>query len=199
MLDWRTLAIGAAVFSATFAGGWWLGVGKSNWSFGLPGANASTSQQPSHTTGLTPSPAAASWPQGKGLVDDERIRRVVVLGAQAYQRPSCNADSRWIYVNAATKYAEALMRAAGCHNVPRCPMGEGSLDRVWQANRSILDRPVAEAMAAAHMAGGLTDKDFRGDVGRAVRVIAGTDLPGGSMPDCEEAGSRRSGWRIRRR
>ena len=58
------------------------------------------------------------------------------------------------------------MRSAGCNNFPRCPMSMGQLERVWEANRSALDMPVARAMAAAHAAGGLSERDFRGDVGR---------------------------------
>ncbi len=186
MLDWRTLALGAAAFSATFAGGWWLGLGKTNWSFVLPGAKASA--PPSHS----------DWPEGAGLTQNELLRRSVVQRGKAYLRPSCNADARTMYVIAATNYAEVLMRTAGCHNFPKCPMGEGQLDRVWRANRSILDRPVVEAMAEVHAAGGLTDRDFRGDVARAVRVIAGADLRGGPLPQCEDSSKRsRTGWRVR--
>jgi hypothetical protein len=53
-------------------------------------------------------------------------------------------------------------------------------------------------MAATHAAGGLSDKQFRGDVGRAVRVIAGGNFNSGPAPVCESAQARSSGsWRIR--
>jgi len=136
-------------------------------------------------------------PQGKGLTEDGGIRQAVIWRSKAYQRPTCNADSKTLYVNAATKYAEALMRAAGCHNFPKCPMGVGNLTDVWQLNRSAADIPVAEAMAAAHAAGGLSEKSFRSDVGRAARVIAGVDFNSGPPPECEQASSRNGRWRIR--
>ena len=98
------------------------------------------------------------------------------------QRPACNADAKTLYVVAATKYAEVLMRSAGCNNFPRCPMGMGTLDDVWRVNRSAADKPVAEAMAAVHTAGGLSEKDFRGDGGRAARVIAASTSPQGPRP-----------------
>ena len=186
MLDWRTLALGAAVFGATFAGSWWLGLGKTHWSFALPGAKASAP------------PTVPEWPEGAGLTQNELLRRSVVLRGKAYLRPSCSADARTLYVIAATNYAEVLMRAAGCHNFPKCPMGESQLDRVWRGNRSTLDRPVAEAMAEVHVAGGLTDTDFRGDVARTVRVIAGIGLNGGPLPQCQDSSTRsRAGWRTR--
>src|SRR5438552_15930617 len=101
MFDWRTLALGAAVFGATFAGGWWFGLGKTNWSFALPGAKASAPSK------------GADWPDGVGLTQNELLRRSVVLRGKAYLRPSCNADARTLYVIAATNYAEVLMRTAG--------------------------------------------------------------------------------------
>ena len=186
MFDWRTLALGAAVFSVTFAGGWWLGLGKTHWSLALPGAKASAP------------PTRADWPEGSGLTQNELLRRSVVLRGQAYLRPACNGDARTLYIIAATNYAELLMRAAGCHNFPKCPVGAGQLDRVWRADRSVLDRPVSQAMAEVHAAGGLTVKDFRSDVGRAMQVIAGTELRGGPLPACADSGKRsRTGWRVR--
>ena len=40
------------------------------------------------------------------------------------------------------------MRGAGCNNFPRCPMSMGQLERVWEANRSALDMPVARRWRA---------------------------------------------------
>ena len=50
---------------------------------------------------------------GKGLTQDERLRQAVILRAKAYQRPTCNADPKTLYIIAATQYAEVLMRSAG--------------------------------------------------------------------------------------
>jgi hypothetical protein len=182
MIDGRTLALGAAVFSATFAGAWWwLGMGKAGWALPpVPGITASV-----------PAPAA-EWPDGPGLTQSDLLRRSVVQRSKAYLRPSCNADNRTLYVVAATNYAEILMRAAGCHTFPACPLSEPELNKIWRANRSVLDKPVAEAMAEVHQAGGLTVLDFRGDVSHAVRVIAGTHLRGGPMPKCEDTSGRSS-------
>jgi hypothetical protein len=186
MFDWRTLALAAAVFGATFAGGWWFGLGKTKWSFALPGAKASAP------------PPGADWREGTGLTQNELLRRSVVLRGKAYLRPYCYSDARTLYIVAATNYAEVLMRTAGCDSLLKCAMGESQLDRVWRANRSVLDRPVAQIMTEVHAAGGLTDRDFRGDVARAVRVIAGTDLRGGAGPQCVESRGRpSSAWRVR--
>jgi hypothetical protein len=212
MLDLRTLVLGVAVFGATFLVGWWLNIGT------LMGAMVSARPAPAATVGQS-APASQAAPaapanhkvavhapqakavlQGKGLVQDKLTRDAVVSWSKAYQNPSCNQDVRSGYTNAVTKYAEALMRSAGCNNFPRCPMSMGQLERVWHENRSALDMPVAEAMAAAHAAGGLSEKNFRGDVGRVVRVIAGRDFEPGPAPDCKTQSSR-STWsfRIRRR
>ena len=121
-------------------------------------------------------------PQGKGLTENDGLRQAVILRAKAYQRPSCGGDPKTLYIMAATKYAEVLMRSAGCNSFPKCPMGTGALNEVWRLNHSAADRPVAEAMAAVNAAGGLSEKDFRGDVARAVRVIAGSDFSSGPPP-----------------
>jgi hypothetical protein len=217
MLDLRSLGLGAVVFGATFAVGWWFGLGKAT-----PSPEALDRKSPQQVAtpvsvpvapappaapvielkplwGGPPAPAKTSLPQpqGNGLTEDDGLRKVVILRAKAYQRPVCNQDSKSLYVSAATRYAETLMRAAGCNNFPKCPMGAGMLDDVWRLNRSAADLAVAEAMAAAHATGGLTEKDFRADVGRAVRVIAGADFNSGPRPQCESSSSRSGRWRIR--
>ncbi len=190
MLEWRTLALGAGVFVATFAGGWAIGLGKSSNAFTPAGADASPTLVSAPAT-----PAIAGWPPGSGLTDNELLRRSVVLRGHAFRYPACDSDSRTLYLIAATNYAEVLMRTAGCQNFPICPVSEAELDRVWQARRSILDRPVAEAMLAVHTAGGLKPRDFQGGVATALRVIAGADLPGGPLPDCVRSSNpSKSGW-----
>jgi hypothetical protein len=136
--------------------------------------------------------------RGEGLTTDNRLRQAVVLRAQAYLKPACNTDAKRPYVAAATRYAEVLMRSAGCSNFPKCPLSPGMLNDVWQGNRSVLDQPVAQAMAAVHAAGGLTDQSFRGDVARAVRVIAGRNFAAGPAPACQSARSARVRIRWRR-
>jgi hypothetical protein len=212
MLDLRTLGLSVVAFGATFAVGWWLGLGKATPALGVseppPPLAAPVSMPATPAIEIKPlwggppappAPKAAALPaQGKGLTDDEGLRKSVILRAKAYLRPVCNQDSKTLYVSAATRYAETLMRAAGCHNFPKCPMGMGMLGEVWRLNRSPADLAVAEAMAAAHASGGLSDRSFRGDVGRAVRVIAGADFSKAARPDCESSSSSRSRrWRIR--
>ena len=214
MLDVRTLGLAAVVFGGSFGLGWWLGLGKA-----VPAAPAAGEfkQQQATTSplghlvelkpkfvALAPSPASAPpasaatpAPQGKGLTSDDNLRQSVIGRAQAYQRPRCNEDSKTFYISAATRYAEALMRSAGCNNFPKCPMGEGNLTDVWQSNRSAADLPVAQAMAAAHASGGLSEKDFRADVGRAVRVIAGAEFDSGPRPACASPGSRNATTPVR--
>jgi hypothetical protein len=192
-MDIRTLTLGIGAFCATFLVGWWFNIGGLAAGFAKPGPASAASD----TAGRLA--AAQPKPQGKGLVNDKPTRDAVIAWARRYQNPSCNQDARWGYVRAATKYAEALMRSAGCHNFPRCPMSMGQLDRVWQANRSPLDTPVAEAMAEAAGAGGLNEKSFRGDVGRAVRVIAGRGFDPGPPPDCSTRRNRSWSFRIRGR
>jgi hypothetical protein len=206
MLDLRTLGLGIGVFSATFLIGWWLNVGSLASAVGGPAAKAPTASEPApQTVGQAPAVKVAArmpetpMPQGKGLTDNDLMRRAVISWSKSYQRPACNQDTNWGYVGAATKYAEVLMRSAGCNNFPRCPMSMGQLERVWQANRSALDLPVAEAMAAAHAAGGLSEKSFRGDVGRAVRVISGRDFEPGPAPRCSTNSNRSWSFRVRRR
>jgi hypothetical protein len=217
MLDLRTLGLGVVAFGATFAVGWWFGLGKATPAFDAKGQKSppplatpvSATNPPTRPAapvieikplwGGPPAPAKASLPQaqGKGLTDNDGLRRSVILRAKAYQRPVCNQDSKSLYVIAATRYAETLTRAAGCNNFPKCPMGMGMLDDVWRLNRSAADIPVAEAMAAAHATGGLSEKSFRADVGRAVRVIAGADFNSGPRPQCESSSSRSRRWRVR--
>jgi hypothetical protein len=141
--------------------------------------------------------AAPAPPAGKGLTDD-RLRREVILRAKAYLKPSCNSDPVALYVAAASKYAEVLMRSAGCSQFPRCRISEGFLNEAWRANRSTLDQPVADAMAEVHSAGGLSEKSFRGDVGRAVRVIAARDFAEAPAPECDSGTKRRTKMRWRR-
>jgi hypothetical protein len=219
MFDLRTLALGVAVFGTTFGVGWWLGVGKLASASNVPpaatvgavpaGTPAAVTpelpelqpklrafqQQPSEP----PKQVAALPAKGPGITGSDRLRKVVVLAAKSYMKPSCEGDARAVYVRAATDYAEALMRSAGCNNFPKCPMGYGQLDRVWQATRNALDQPVAEAMAMANKAGGLTDRSFRGDVGRAVRVIAGVDFADKPGPGCTSSRNRGYNIRVRRR
>jgi hypothetical protein len=214
MLDVRTLGVGLALFCATFAVVWWLGLGKSTSARETSAPplaqvaappSAAQPELPELKPKLTafakasaPPPTPAATGTAKGLTEDEGLRQAVILRAKAYLRPICNQDSRTLYVNAATKYAEVLMRAAGCSNFPKCPIGEGNIGNVWRLNRSAADEAVATAMAAVHAAGGLSDKQFRGDVGRAVRVIAGGNFHSGPAPACESAQARSSGnWRIR--
>jgi hypothetical protein len=209
VMDFRTIAFGISVFCATFLAGWWFNIGSL--------ASGISAVQPT-TVGQAPAaqtPTAANqkvavrtpqskdsppkaW-QGPGLVNERSIRDAVITWSQNYQRPACDQDVRWGYTMAATRYAEALMRDAGCNNFPRCPISNGQLARVWEANRSMLDMPVAQAMAEAHAAGGLSARDFRGDVGRAVQVIAGRDFASGSAPQCSSGSNRSSRVRIRRR
>lgn len=208
-MDLRTIALGIGVFCATFLVGWWLNIG------GLAAGKApvrpameapAPTAQPAATVGQrvavqTPpsQPVPTKTWQGKGLVSNQLTRDAVISWSRSYQRPACNQDVRWGYTTAAAKYAEALMRSAGCNNFPRCPMSMAQLERVWEANRSALDRPVAEAIAAAHAAGGLSERSFRGDVGRAVRVIAGRDFDPGPAPECFTRSRRTWGFRVRRR
>jgi hypothetical protein len=215
-MDFRTIALGVGVFCATFLVGWWLNIGglasgrSASPSVGeMPAPAAAHAQetqtpaQPSTTGGQkvalqTPQPKAPppkAW-NGPGLVKDKLLRDVVVSWAEKYPEPPCNQDVRWGYIDTATKYAGALLRAAGCTGAT-CRMSNGQLQRVWEESRSALDRPVAEAMAAAHAAGGLSERSFRGDAGRAVQVIAGRDFDPGPAPQCTNRTSRKSGWRVR--
>jgi hypothetical protein len=207
MLDFRTLVLGLGAFSATFAVGWWLGIGKG---MSLPAAVASALPGGAATSSAPATPPPAVRPagsqvaarpvepaQGTGLTDNDGLRRAVIWRAEAYQRPDCRSNAKKLYVIDATKYAEALMRAAGCSRFPKCAMGTEALDRVWRLNRSAADLKVAAAMASVHAAGGLSDADFRGDVGRAVRVIAGAGFASGPPPECRSVSSRRGTWRIR--
>jgi hypothetical protein len=50
---------------------------------------------------------------------------------------------------------------------------------------------------AVHAAGWLSEKDFRGAMPAAVRVIAAADFFSGPPPKCEEGGFRNGTWRIR--
>jgi hypothetical protein len=194
MLDWRTILLGVFVFAATFAGGWWIGFGSA---VDVSDIGQFASAVANTVAPKPSSPATAKTYVGKGLTDDDHLRRAVILRSQAYQNPYCNQDPKTLYIVAATKYAEVLMRATGCSAFPRCRVGIGQLDRVWQLNRSALDEPVAEAMAAVHAAGGISEKDFRGDVGMAVRVIAGRDFATGPGPECISPEQQTSRWRIR--
>jgi hypothetical protein len=206
-MDLRTLAFGVGVFCATFLVGWWLNIGgmASGWGISVAkpvlGAALPTEESAGLRTVVARPQSNSSrsrLPQGPGLTDD-LIRKSVVSWAKRYQRPPCNQDVRWGYVRAATRYAEALMRSAGCNTFPRCPMSIGQFERVWLANRSARDLPVAAAMAAANAAGGLSERSFRGDVGRAVRAIAGSDFDPGPPPACSSRRTRSWSFRIRRR
>ena len=202
MFDLRTLGLAVGAFSATFLVGWWLNIGNLTLGIGVsakPAIETPAARAPATSNQKVAVQVPQGTPQGRGLVEDKLTRDAVISWAKSYQYPACNQDVRWGYTNAATKYAEALMRSAGCNNFPRCPMSMGQLERVWVENRSALDLPVAEAMASAHGAGGLSEKSFRGDVGRAVRVIAGRDFDPGPAPECSSAARRTWSFRVRRR
>ena len=192
MLDWRTLLFGVVVFAATLAGGMWFGVatlppGIGDWIAAFRAAPAVAAVR---AVSAPQNAAASVRDHGKGLTND-RLAQAVILRAKAYLKPACNTDPKTLYVIAATNYAEVLMRVAGCGQFPKCALGESYLDDVWQRHRSALDRQVAEAMASVNAAGGLTEKRFRGDVGRTVRVIAGRDFAQGPAPACTTSQSRR--------
>jgi hypothetical protein len=199
MFDLRTLGLAAGAFCATFLVGWWLNIGNLAAGIGVSAKPAGEAPVTQAAPASNQKTAVQAKPQGQGLVQDKLTRDAVIAWAKSYQYPACNQDVRWGYTNAATKYAEALMRSAGCNNFPRCPMSMGQLERVWVENRSAPDVPVAEAMAAAHGAGGLNEKSFRGDVGRAVRVIAGRDFDPGPAPECSTSANRTWSFRVRRR
>jgi hypothetical protein len=196
MLDGRTIALGLIAFCVTFAGGWWLGIGNlTSAALGNAAVSnvASSVDAPARLPLLAKAaPVDAASAPGKGITENYGLRRAVILRAKAYQRPVCNQDARTLYIIAATRYAETLMRAAGCGNSPRCAIGEGMLDDVWRLNRSAADLEVAHAMAAVNRAGGLSERSFRGDVGRAVRVMAGADFRPGPGPSCVAATSTSS-------
>jgi hypothetical protein len=142
-------------------------------------------------------PPPKAW-NGPGLVKDKLLRDVVVSWAEKYPKPPCNQDVRWGYIDTASRYGNALLRAAGCTG-STCRLSNGQLQRVWEENRSALDRPVAEAMAFANAAGGLSERAFRGDAGRAVQVIAGRDFDPGPAPVCSNRNNRTWGFRVRGR
>ena len=213
-MDFRTLALGVGVFCATFLVGWWLNIG-SLWHLGIGAARLRTAPAPADKPRRRPkkvavqtpqskAPAAESW-QGPRMVQDKLMRDAVISWAQTYQRPTCDQDVRWGYTIAATKYAEALMRSAGCNNFPRCPMSEGQLERVWEANRSAADLPVAQAMAAAHAAGGLNERELprrrrpRGARDRRTRFRPGTGARTARAPARAARGASGSGSAADRR
>jgi hypothetical protein len=155
MLDWRTLGLGVVVFGATFAVGWWLGLGRPAPAAAVTEAKPAISApegKPQQVAVLSqPAPLAKAWPKGKGLTENDGLRQAVILRAKAYQRPACNADAKTLYVIAATKYAEVLLRSAGCNNFPRCPMGMGTLDDVWRLNRSRRSRRAGHRRRRFHL------------------------------------------------
>ncbi len=181
VLDWRTVALGLVVFAGVFAGGLWLDAGRLLPQFGHAvdaiRASAWSSVQ-------------ASVPPRPGITKDAALREIVIRRANAYLRPVCYDNARALYVRAASEFASELMRTAGCNRAPSCRIGERALDEVWRRNRSARDADVGTAMAMAHRAGGLSDRDFRGGVGLAVRVIAGTDFSPGPAPACSARRSR---------
>src|SRR5262245_38548792 len=130
-MDFRTIAFGLGVFFATFLVGWWFNIGNL----------VSLLARPPSTQGMAiaspGNPQAVTAPnvwEGKGLTDNQQLRDAVVSWARAYQRPACDQDVRWGYVNAASQYAEVLMRAAGCRP-NNCELTTAQLERVWLANR----------------------------------------------------------------
>jgi hypothetical protein len=208
----RTLLIGALAFCLTFIAGWFLGLGRTTST--VEAAQPKQVEQPKQAqqptlvplepklaafrreAAVPPKPAPGEV-LGKGLTDNDGLRQQVILRAKAHERPVCNADSKSLYITAATRYAEVLMRSAGCNNFPKCPMGEGNLGDVWRLNRNAADAAVAEAMAKLHALGGIGEKDFRADVGRAVRVIAGRDFNTAPGPQCEHQSSHGGRWSVR--
>ena len=72
MVDWRTLALAIMVFCATFASGWWLGLGAKT--------SAAVSRTPPAQEAIVP------VAQPKGITEDEKLRQAVVLRARAYTR-----------------------------------------------------------------------------------------------------------------
>lgn len=208
MLDLRTIALGLGIFCATFLVGWWLDIGKlGSTLMATPAASNATAAPSASPTPTSPAPASriaarpsSKSPERKELFDDRLAGEAVIAWSKAYRQPACNQDARWGYVNAATKYAQELMRAAGCPDFQNCPITTAQLGRVWIAKRSPADVRVAEAMAAANGAGGLSSRDFRGDVARVVVLIANRDFERGPAPACSSQSSRNS-WsiRIRRR
>jgi hypothetical protein len=206
-MDFRTLLLGVGVFCATFLVGWWLNVGGLSAGFShrpiteaqepMEQSATTTGQRVAIRTPQAKMPSASNW-SGRGLVGDKLLRDVVTSSAEKYQDPPCNQDVRWLYTKHATEYGEALLRAAGCSS-QRCPFSTARLQRVWEENRSALDRPVALAMAGAHAAGGLSERNFPGDTGRAVQVIAGRYFEPGPPPACSNRTTRGWSFRIRRR
>jgi len=196
MLDARTLALALAVFCATFAAGWWLGIG--NLASAVPTSWARPGEPVSSPSQLPSLPHVRTDARpGKGLTDDDELRDAILDLAKAYRRPTCGQNVRARYVEVASEYAEALMLAAGCPNFPQCRVGTDGLERVWRANHSRLDQQVAEAMASVHRAGGLSVKSFPGDVGRVVQVIAGTEFSSEPAPVCSASSATSRRFRIR--
>jgi hypothetical protein len=150
-------------------------------------------------------PPAARVPAGlapgarpTALTEHENLRKVLILRAAAYGRSPCSREAKTLYLNAASAYAEKLMRAAGCHQFPACGLSIDALDRVWQAHRTPGDTAVSGAVAAISSAGGTAEKDFRGDIGRSIRVIGNSEF--GSAQFCVASATKSGGsgsWRVR--
>jgi hypothetical protein len=175
MLDVRTLALAVLLFGATFGGVWW-------WT----GSGTATA-----TIGSPLSPVTADEPPPPFKVDvkeDASLRQAVVDTAMTYRRSQCSDNAKARYIVAATNYADRLMRSAGCRDYT-CRGPASRLEQVWRVNRTPEDQAVAEAMGAVNAKGGVLERDFPGHVGRAVRVIAGSDFRQG--PSCVASTRRR--------
>lgn len=199
MLDLRTLALGLGVGSAAFLAGVWLDIGQVvTRSLARPALDAGASAAPEAPVAVRAAPKAL---ERKGLTDDAGLRAAVVAASASYRAAACDRDARARYVDAATKFAEKLMRTAGCHSLPRCPISTAHLARIWAAHRAPADVEIGAAMAAAHGAGGIGPRDFPADVGRAVLVIAEQDFSVRPAPACSSEPVRRqaSTVRVRRR
>jgi hypothetical protein len=210
MFDWRTFILICLLFGAGFAGVSWIAPGtakpstvssapKETASAPPPGpAHPRASPQapldaPNADSGGSrpastprPQPEAKAAPQldikPQAASDGDPMRDAVVHAALLYGRSPCRNDVKNLYVGAATAYAEKLMRSAGCSAFPACRVDAARLEQVWRLNRTPSDRAAAEAMAAVNVTGGISERDFQGQVGRAVRVMAGSGFRHG--PSC---------------
>jgi hypothetical protein len=149
------------LFGLTFGGVWW-------WT----GAGAATATSRPAAGPASAEAVAATVSLGEAAGE---LRAAVVRTAMGYRGSRCSHNAKARYITAATHYADEVMRAAGCRDYA-CGAAATHLEPTWRRVRTPEDGAVSEAMRAVNLMGGVAERDFPGDVGRAVRLIAGSDF-----------------------
>jgi hypothetical protein len=152
----RSLLMIAAAFALAFFGGRWL-MG--------PSALKGDPRVPTFAQAVQKLEAESrrqGGPESDGDPERDRLRSALIETATAFQLSPCNADLKQRYLDAATAYARAYLKALGCSRFPACGASMQRIDAVSAMFSFPLDKRARELVGYIHDMG-ISHQDYPDD------------------------------------